>query len=209
MADPRTLGQNGFAPQYEQQQQFIDPSALQHINPSALQQPQQIQSHGLGQAQNSPRPYTLDEALPYTPFTTVFPFESGKCDCLQRAFLPDLASPEILFGFSKPLWNLQSDLLFSFQASLDSSIRSIVLRDDPISCVTPTCFLTTLYDSTDIINNPTIGSGLIAPSIVDLAERDDYDALNKEAENPGSSKRLEGSLEYVQNLLKPEKITLL
>lgn len=136
MADPRTLGQNGFAPQYEQQQQFIDPSALQHINPSALQQPQQIQSHGLGQAQNSPRPYTLDEALPYTPFTTVFPFES------------------------------------------------------------------------DIINNPTIGSGLIAPSIVDLAERDDYDALNKEAENPGSSKRLEGSLEYVQNLLKPEKITL-
>lgn len=95
------------------------------------------------------------------------------------------------------------------QASLDSSIRSIVLRDGPISCVTSTCFLTTLYDSTDIINNPTIGSGLIAPSIVDLAERDDYDALNKEAENPGSSKRLEGSLEYVQNLLKPEKITLL
>ncbi|KAF7521923.1 hypothetical protein G7054_g12309 [Neopestalotiopsis clavispora] len=131
MADPRTLVQNGFAPQYEQQQQ------QQFIDPSALQQSQQIHSHDRVQAQSIPRPYTLDEALPFTPFTTVFPFE------------------------------------------------------------------------TDIINNPTIGSGQIAPSILGLVEHEDYDALNKEAENPGSSKRLEGSLEFVQNLLKPEKITLL
>ncbi|ETS83270.1 hypothetical protein PFICI_05146 [Pestalotiopsis fici W106-1] len=131
MADPRTLVQNGFAPQYEQQQQ-----QQQFIDPSALQQSQQVESHGRGQAQSIPRPYTLDEALPFTPFTTVFPFE------------------------------------------------------------------------TDIINNPTIGSGQIAPSILGLVEHEDYDALNKEAENSSSSKRLEGSLEFVQNLLKPEKITL-
>jgi cohesin loading factor subunit SCC2 len=61
----------------------------------------------------------------------------------------------------------------------------------------------------DIINNPTIGSGQLAPPIADLFSREDYDALNKEADISSNSKRLEGSLEYVQNLLKPEKITLL
>ena len=33
--------------------------------------------------QYSQRAFTLDEALPYTPFTSVFPFESGK------SYLPD------------------------------------------------------------------------------------------------------------------------
>ncbi|KAH6659658.1 hypothetical protein BKA67DRAFT_545280 [Truncatella angustata] len=128
MANPRAGDQNGFAPHYEQQQ-FIDPSALQ--------QPQPPQAQAKREEQNHARPYTLDEALPYTPFTTIFPFES------------------------------------------------------------------------EIINNPTIGSGHIAPPVLGLVSHEDYDALNKEAENPNSSRRLEGSLEYVQNLLKPEKITLL
>lgn len=61
----------------------------------------------------------------------------------------------------------------------------------------------------DIINNPTIGSGQIAPPVAGLVSHEDYDALNKEADNPNGSKRLEASLEYVQNLLKPEKITFL
>ncbi|KAK6081057.1 AT hook domain-containing protein [Seiridium cupressi] len=129
MANPTVGDQNGFTPHYEQQQQ-------QYINPSALQQSQQDQSHIQIQSRSYPRPYTLDEALPYTPFTTVFPFDS------------------------------------------------------------------------EIINNPTIGSGQIAPPITGLVSHEDYDALNKEAENPNGSKRLEGSLEYVQNLLRPEKITL-
>ncbi|KAH8681336.1 hypothetical protein BX600DRAFT_376202 [Xylariales sp. PMI_506] len=81
------------------------------------------------------RPFTLDEALPYTPFTSLFPFES------------------------------------------------------------------------DIINNPTIGSGQILPSVAGLVSREDYDVLNREARNPNQSKRLEGSLEYVQNLLKPDSIS--
>ncbi|KAK7747684.1 Sister chromatid cohesion protein 2 [Diatrype stigma] len=60
---------------------------------------------------------------------------------------------------------------------------------------------------THIITNPTIGSGPLAPSVSDLVSRDDLDALNREAGNPNQSKRLEGSLEFVQNLLKAQKIT--
>ncbi|EMR61610.1 putative sister chromatid cohesion protein mis4 protein [Eutypa lata UCREL1] len=59
----------------------------------------------------------------------------------------------------------------------------------------------------DIITNPTIGSGPLAPSVADLVSRDDLDALNREAGNPNQSRRLEGSLEFVQNLLKADKIT--
>ncbi|KAI1074975.1 ARM repeat-containing protein [Whalleya microplaca] len=81
------------------------------------------------------RPFTLEEALPYTPFTSVFPFEPG------------------------------------------------------------------------IINNPTIGSGPLAQSLAGVVSREDYDALNKEAETSNQSKRVEGSLEFIQHLLKPEKIT--
>lgn len=46
-----------------------------------LQQQQQQQQHNFNrksQKQYSQRAFTLDEALPYTPFTSVFPFESGK-----------------------------------------------------------------------------------------------------------------------------------
>ncbi|KAI1422898.1 hypothetical protein F5Y12DRAFT_576253 [Xylaria sp. FL1777] len=106
-------------------------------NVQQQQQQQQQQSSDLpsdGQ-QLRTRPFSLDEALPYTPFTSVFPFDS------------------------------------------------------------------------DILSNPTIGVGSFAPSLAHLVPRDDYDALNYEAANSTPSKRLEGSLEYMQNLLKPEKIT--
>ncbi|KAI1143040.1 ARM repeat-containing protein [Hypoxylon sp. FL0543] len=116
MASPQSSNQNGVAPYYEQQ---------------AYPQP----SPGMYQQQANSRPFTLTEALPYTPFTSVLPFEP------------------------------------------------------------------------DIISNPTIGSGPLAPSLTDLVSREDYDALNTEAENPGHSKRVEGSLEFVQHLLKAEKIT--
>ncbi|KAJ3567198.1 hypothetical protein NPX13_g6855 [Xylaria arbuscula] len=58
-----------------------------------------------------------------------------------------------------------------------------------------------------ILSNPTIGTGSFAPSLANSIPRDDYDALNYEAGNNNQSKRLESSLEFVQNLLKPEKIT--
>ncbi|KAI1209902.1 ARM repeat-containing protein [Annulohypoxylon truncatum] len=87
------------------------------------------------QRQHASKPFTLNEALPYTPFTSVFPFEP------------------------------------------------------------------------DIIRNPTIGSGPLAPSLAGLVSREDYDALNKEAETSSHSKRVEGSLEFVQHLLKTDKIT--
>lgn len=61
----------------------------------------------------------------------------------------------------------------------------------------------------DIISNPTIGSGPLAPSLAGFVSREDYDALNKEAENSTHSKRVEGSLDFVQHLLKPDKITQL
>ncbi|KAI0843195.1 ARM repeat-containing protein [Hypoxylon sp. FL0890] len=115
MASPQP-SQNGILPHYDQ-----------HAYP----QP----SPGVYQQQDNSRPFTLTEALPYTPFTSVFPFEP------------------------------------------------------------------------DIISNPTIGSGPLAPSLADLVSREDYDALNKEAENPTHSKRVEGSLEFVQHLLKADKIT--
>ncbi|ORY65368.1 uncharacterized protein BCR38DRAFT_341937 [Pseudomassariella vexata] len=106
--------------------------------PSGAQHQHQHQHHHHHQQQqqvSARRPFTLNEALPYTPITSVFPFEP------------------------------------------------------------------------DIINTPTIGSGPLAPSIAGLVSREDYDALNNEARYPNQSKRLEGSLEYVQTLLKPEKIT--
>ncbi|KAI0845149.1 putative SCC2 protein [Daldinia vernicosa] len=109
-------GQNGMVPHFDQQ-------AYPQASPDVLQR------------QNGSRPFTLNEALPYTPFTSVFPFEP------------------------------------------------------------------------DIISNPTIGSGPFAPSLTRLVSREDYDALNQEAENSGHSKRIEGSLEFVQNLLKADKIT--
>ncbi|KAI0022149.1 sister chromatid cohesion protein Mis4 [Xylariomycetidae sp. FL0641] len=115
MAYSQPAEQNGLAPPYSQ---------LSRARPGAV-----------SPYRDNSRPFSLEEALPYTPFTSVFPFES------------------------------------------------------------------------DILNNPTIGSGSVAPSLAGFVSREDYDALNKEAENPTQSRRLEGSLEYVQSLLKPEKIT--
>ncbi|KAI3320060.1 hypothetical protein HD806DRAFT_245893 [Xylariaceae sp. AK1471] len=115
MAHHDPYGQNGSLPHNVQQQQSPD-----------------LQPEG---RQLRTRPFSLEEALPYTPFTSVFPFDS------------------------------------------------------------------------DILSNPTIGAGSFAPSLADLVSRDDFDALNSEAEYPNQSRRLDGSLEYVQNLLRPEKIT--
>ncbi|KAI0898547.1 ARM repeat-containing protein [Annulohypoxylon nitens] len=121
MANPQSSNQNGIAPHFHQQgypQPVRGPSAVMY------------QQH-----QNTTRPFTLNEALPYTPFTSVFPFEP------------------------------------------------------------------------DIISNPTIGSGPLAPSLADFVSKEDYDALNKEAGTSSQTKRVEGSLEFVQHLLKTDKIT--
>ncbi|KAI0541065.1 hypothetical protein GGR58DRAFT_498409 [Xylaria digitata] len=122
MAHPQPIHRNGASPYNAQQQEQLPP-------PLPLP-PSDVQSD---ERQLRTRPFSLSEALPYTPFTSVFPFDSG--------------------------------------------------------------------------NNPTIGAGSFAPSLANLVSRDEYDALNYEAENFTQSKRLDGSLEYVQNLLKPEKIT--
>ncbi|KAI0203807.1 hypothetical protein F4808DRAFT_415941 [Astrocystis sublimbata] len=70
-----------------------------------------------------------------------------------------------------------------------------------------TPFTSVLPFSSDILSNPIIGGGLIAPSLADRVAREDYDALNHEAENTGQSKRAENTLEFVQSLLKRDKIT--
>ena len=70
---------NGMAPQYEQSQ-YIEPSMLlqrQLQQPPAQQPPAPSQPTEEAQ-DNRDRPITLNEALPYTPFTSVFPFEPGK-----------------------------------------------------------------------------------------------------------------------------------
>ncbi|TPX15015.1 uncharacterized protein E0L32_004845 [Thyridium curvatum] len=88
------------------------------------------------QSQKFSRPFTLQEALPYSPFTSIIPFES------------------------------------------------------------------------DIIPTPAIGSALPAHDISDAVPRQDYDALNQEAEaSSTTSKKLEQSLEQVQQLLHPNKLT--
>ncbi|RYP61954.1 hypothetical protein DL769_007495 [Monosporascus sp. CRB-8-3] len=123
--------QNGVPPHHERQryqEEEEEPYQQQY-------QRQHNEHHRRSHTQYSKRAFTLDEALPYTPFTSVFPFES------------------------------------------------------------------------DIISNPTIGSGPLAPPVTDLVSSDDLDALNREAAGQCQSKRLEGSLEFVQNLLKAEKIT--
>ncbi|KAJ8129346.1 hypothetical protein O1611_g4286 [Lasiodiplodia mahajangana] len=130
MAHPQPFPRNGVSPHNVQQQQQL-------LQPHPQQQQQQLPDMQSHERQFRTRPFTLEEALPYTPFTSVFPFDSGKY----------------------------------------------------------------------ILNNPTIGAGSFAPSLANLVSRDDYDALNHEAENSHQSRRLESSLEYVQNLLKPEKIT--
>ncbi|KAI0175945.1 ARM repeat-containing protein [Hypoxylon sp. FL1284] len=124
MANPQSRDPNGIAPHLDQQ--LYPPQAYPQPEPS----PSPATYH-----RPSSKPFTVNEAIPYTPFTSVFPFE-----------------PEI-------------------------------------------------------INNPTIGSGPIAPSLADFVSKEDYDALNWEASSSGHSKRVDGSLEFVQHLLKADKIT--
>jgi len=124
MADPYFAGQNGGVPYYGQAQD----SQAYH---DAGQQQEQLYN----QYQAQRRPYTLQEALPYTPFTSIFPFQS------------------------------------------------------------------------DIINTPTIGSGPLAPPVAGLLPRDDLQALNREASENPHSKRVEGSLDFIQNLLQADNIT--
>lgn len=59
MANPQSGGQNGVAPGFDQQ-----------IYPQA--------GPGVYRPQDASKPFTVNEALPYTPFTSVFPFEPGK-----------------------------------------------------------------------------------------------------------------------------------
>ncbi|KAG6366376.1 hypothetical protein INS49_000553 [Diaporthe citri] len=81
------------------------------------------------------RPFTLQEALPFSPFTSVIPFES------------------------------------------------------------------------DIIPTPNLGAGPSSSRLADLVPRHDFDNLNRDAANPSTtSRRLEQSLEHVQNLLNPSRI---
>ncbi|KAI1277531.1 hypothetical protein F5Y07DRAFT_88990 [Xylaria sp. FL0933] len=131
MAHPQPYYQNGVPPQDVLQRQ----RQQQQHHQQQYQQQDQSDNLQTDEPQLRTRPFSLDEALPYTPFTSVFPFDS------------------------------------------------------------------------DILSNPTIGVGSFAPSLANLVPRDDYNALNYEAGNATQSKRLEGSLEYVQNLLRPEKIT--
>ncbi|KAI0155009.1 hypothetical protein GGR57DRAFT_465752 [Xylariaceae sp. FL1272] len=119
MAQPHQFHQNGIPPQYAQHQQQQPGTA----SPAA-------DAH-----RGRTRPFSLEEALPYTPFTSVFPFNP------------------------------------------------------------------------DILNNPTIAAGSLAPSLAHRVSRDDFDALNREAENSHQSKRIDSSLEYVSHLLRAEKTT--
>ncbi|KAI1333060.1 hypothetical protein F5Y16DRAFT_354703 [Xylariaceae sp. FL0255] len=84
------------------------------------------------------------------------------------------------------------------------------LRTHPFSleeALPYTPFTSVIPFNADILSNLSIGSGSHAPSLASLVSRDDFDALNKDCENQQQSQRLEGSLEYVSNLLKAEKIT--
>ncbi|KAI1119457.1 hypothetical protein F5Y14DRAFT_4000 [Nemania sp. NC0429] len=140
MAHSQPFPQNGVSPhsmqeheqQQQQQQQYPYQQQYQQTQALALEQFSDVESH---ERQLRTRPFSLEEALPYTPFTSVLPFDS------------------------------------------------------------------------EILSNPTIGTKSFAPSLASLVSRDDYNALNQEAENPSQSRRLDSSLEYVQHLLKPEKIT--
>lgn len=59
----------------------------------------------------------------------------------------------------------------------------------------------------DIIPTPSLGAGPSSSNLADLVPRHDFENLNREAANPAStSRRLEQSLEHVQNLLNPARL---
>lgn len=60
----------------------------------------------------------------------------------------------------------------------------------------------------DIIPTPDLGAGPSSSNLADLVPRHDFENLNKEATSSSStSRRLEQSLEHVQNLLNPSRLT--
>lgn len=62
----------------------------------------------------------------------------------------------------------------------------------------------------DIIPTPNLGAGPSSSRLADLVPRHDFDNLNRDAANPSNtSRRLEQSLEHVQNLLNPSRIAQL
>jgi cohesin loading factor subunit SCC2 len=102
------------------------------------------------------RPFTLPEALPYTPFTTITAFDPGK----------------LRLAVNGRIGMLQLNLI----------------------CAA-------------IIPIPTLGNGSLAPPVLDLVSKDDFDSLNKEVqEAPMGAQRLEQSLATMQHLLDPKRI---
>lgn len=60
----------------------------------------------------------------------------------------------------------------------------------------------------DIIPTPDLGAGPSSSNLADLVPVHDFENLNKEAGSPSStSRRLEQTLEHVQNLLNPARLT--
>lgn len=79
---------------------------------------------------------------------------------------------------------------------------------NPVSCTLDGLFHIDSTDGTaDIIPTPNLGAGPSSSNLAELVPHNDFDILNKEAANPAStSRRLEQSLEHVQNLLNPTRL---
>jgi len=91
MAQYQAYGENGILPQNVQDVELLQ----QH-----LQWQSSAPELGADGQQLRIRPFSLEEALPFTPFTSVFPFDSGKCT----------------FGF--PAWFLLPEHAFSMVSFL-------------------------------------------------------------------------------------------
>lgn len=110
-----------------------------------------------GQQARFSRPFTLQEALPFSPFTSVMPFESGRCIAV-------------------------------------SSLKEYATRPTD-RCV-------------DIIPTPELGAGPSSSNLAQHVPQNDFVNLNQEAANPSStSRRLEQTLDHLQNLLSPARLT--
>lgn len=68
MANPQYNNNNGIAPQFDRQA-YPQPGTSASSTGAGT---------GAYQQRDVPKPFTLNEALPYTPFTSVFPFEPGR-----------------------------------------------------------------------------------------------------------------------------------
>lgn len=128
------------------------------------------------------RPFTLSEALPYTPLTSVIPFDPGESHN-QNSFAGNLHSI----------------------SCLTSKLISLLL---PLPCRrwdSPQQLTFSIIS--DLIPIPSAGSGSPALQLGDLVSTEDFESLNNEARNPGArSKGLEESLATVRRLLDPKTI---